>query len=217
MCGQLKWIAAARKGYRDPDRLAIDRLVEPNFHGWAGAIAERVTVVKFLRGFPKWIEADATRFASEWQDLVALAPIRHLDVVHARTHAALAALFARPGLAQLATLSFFVIGPALGPPNGAIVKPLVESPHLYKLRFLDLRGCELTSDEKVQIAKATNMPALEYLRMDDLDESIGTDYDGSIQDIRPGDALAAFDARYGITPALHHAERNGHPPARDHF
>ncbi len=34
--GQLKWIAAARKGYGDPDMLANERLGEPHLRAWEG-------------------------------------------------------------------------------------------------------------------------------------------------------------------------------------
>ncbi len=182
-----------------------------------GPIAERVRVVKFVRGFPEWIEADATVFAREWQDLVRLAPIRHLDVVHAKTADALTALFACPALAQIITLSFNVIGPRFGPPDGTLVTPLVESPHLGKLRVLDLRCCPLTSDQKARIAHATNMPALECLQVDDLTESVGMDYDGSIQTVYPSEELAAFETQYGKARALHYTERTERTVTRDYF
>ena len=215
--GQLNTYAAARAGTPDPDAIAIRQLVAGKERAWAGPIADRVLAWHFVRGFPEWIVVDAARFAREWQELEKLAPIRHLDPVHAGSDAASAALFQSPGLAQLVSLSFNITGPHFDPVDGNIVMPLVNSPHLGKLRFLDLRRTKLTIDDKVLVAMATNMPALECLLFDDLEETIGTDYDGSIQSGYPNAALVAFEKQFGPARALHYTERTHRIPVRDYF
>lgn len=215
--GQIKSTAAARARKYDPEAIAIDQLVVGNERAWAGPIADKVIGWRFVRGFPEWIIADAADFARDWQELERLAPIRHLDAAHARSEAAAAALFQCPGLAQLVTLSFNITGPHFDPADDGMVTPLVNSPHLGQLRLLDLRHCMLSIDNKALIARATNMPALECLQLDDLTETIASDYDCSIQSVYPSAELAEFEAKFGAARALHYVERECELPVRDYF
>jgi len=191
-------------------------LAERNHRAWAGPIVGRVHAARFLRGFVEWIVVDAAVFARDYETLLALAPIRHLDV--ANIGAAATQFFACPGLAQIVALSFDLGGtPQEHPARDAVVAPLLASPHLRKLRYLDLRRNDLSEAAHAKLAHATNLPALEVLRLDGLEEEYGMDYDGSIQTVRPSAALVAFEQRHGPSAWLHHGERTQREITRTSF
>ncbi len=214
---QLEGLAAARARKPRSDGLEMRDLLRGHERAWAGPISERVIDWYFVRGFPEWVVVDAASFAREWQDLVKLAPIRHLDLAHATKPETAQALFQSAGLEQLVSLSFNVTGPHFDPVDGRIVTPLLESPRLKKLKFLDLRCTRLTVEDQGRLVGATNLPALECVMLDGLEEQMGEDWDGSIQTVYPSEALAVFEARFGKMPALHYTSRHWHPPARHEF
>src|SRR5688500_10966481 len=82
---QLEASEATRTGrpFAEP-LLRAEALLAGNADRWAGPIAGRVHRARFLRGFVEWITVDAAVFLREWEDLFTLAPIRHLDLAHAR-------------------------------------------------------------------------------------------------------------------------------------
>ena len=97
---------------------------------------------------------------------MALAPLRHLDLVDAAPVAE--ALAACPGLAQIRGLSFNLAGTRFGKTRlgdaGAVA--LAASPHLRRLRYLDLRFSDLGEDALAAIATSPNLPRLEVGLLD---------------------------------------------------
>jgi hypothetical protein len=215
--GSIRRCLAARAGRSIPDGLAIRQLLSGHEREWAGPIVDHVLGWQMVRGFAEWVVVDAASFARGSAMLVRMAPLRHLDVAHADRPAAAAAFFQASALSQIVTLSFDVTGPHYAPIDGSLVTPLVECPHLGKLKYLQLTGARLTLEDQARVARATNMPALECLLFDGLEENIGTDYDGSIQSVRPNAAMTAFEERFGVFPALHYVERTHRIPVRDDF
>lgn len=206
--GQIAASEAERAG--KPGRsLDTDRLARGHERAWAGAIADHVRDLHFVRGFPEWVVVDGPRFTREWQQMFALAPIRQLDVTGLGAGDQ-EAFFACPGLAQIAVLSFDLAGtPFYSPVDDNIVMPIVSSPHLTNLRYLNLRSSKLTENGNVLVAQASNMPKLEVLLLEGMKEDLASDWDGSLTGARPDAAMAAFEAKFGRSEPLHYVERTG--------
>ena len=174
--------------------------------------AGRVHEHRFLRGFVEWITVDAAAFVRDWRELYALAPIRHVDLVDAAPVAA--DLAACEGLAQLRGLSFNLAGTRFGKHRlgDAGARALLASPHLRRLRYLDLRYNDLGEDTLAAIVTADTLPRLEVGYLDgnrpaDLSEDVSLDWDGTLTDARPTAALHAFTQRHGDRPWLHPVEQ----------
>lgn len=200
--------------------LECDRLLREHGAGWAGPIAARVHEARFLRGFVEWIVIDAAAFVRDWRALYALAPIRHADLVDAAPVAA--ELAACEGLAQLRGLSFNLAGTRFGKTRlgSAGARALAASPHVRKLRYLDLRYGDLDEGALAAIVATDALPRLEVGLLDgnairDLCEDVSTDWDGTVTDARPTQALYDFTQRHGDRPWLHPVEQRRRHVLRD--
>ncbi len=217
---QLTASDAQRAGKSSPALVEADRLLATGDRrlAWANGILERVPEARFLRGFVELLVIDAAKLVIEHRDLYARAPIRHLDVTDARPQ--LATLFGSAALAPIVGLSFNLDGtPHGGKPVGdGVVDALLASPHLGNLRFLDLRGQELSAAAMLRLARAPQLAALEVGLLDGLTEDVSTDYDRTITDVRPSDPLAAFEQTVGTrVPWLHPVETTNRRVVRDAF
>jgi hypothetical protein len=143
-------------------RAEIDALVKAHGRVWAGRVADLVVGFKFYRGLVGRVEVSGERFLHVGEELLALAPIQHVQVV--KPLASIEAVAASPLLARLSTLGINRFGDEVGD-RGAIalahsphvahlvtlelwrnaigrdgVEALAASPYLHDLRFLDLSG-----------------------------------------------------------------------------
>ena len=139
------------------------QLLQGNAKRWAGPIADRVLEARFLRGFVEWIVVDAAVFVRDWKTLFAMAPIRHLDLVHARP--VIAELVDCPGLERIAGLSFNFAGtPRYDPVGDDVAIALAASPRLRNLRYLDLGHSELSEAALAAVASSPTSPATRFRR-----------------------------------------------------
>jgi hypothetical protein len=201
-----------RAGRKDGELfLACERLAREHGAGWAAPIAPLVHEARFLRGFVEWIVIDAAAFVRDWRELYARAPIRHVDLVDAALVAA--ELAACEGLAQLRGLSFNLAGTRFGKTRlgSAGARALAASPYLRKLRYLDVRYSDLDEGALAALVTTDALPRLEVGLLDgnaipDLCEDVSSDWDGTVTDARPTQALYDFTQRHGDRPWLHPVE-----------
>jgi hypothetical protein len=188
---------------------------------WAGAIADRVHAARFIRGFVEWIVVDAAVFVREWQELFALAPIRHLDLAHAK--GVIDEVVDCPGLERVTGLSFNLIAsPFYQPLGDAGARALAKSPRLSNVRYLNLGHSGLSEAAMAEIAASPNLPRLEMGDLYgnailDLCEESGGEYGTSDECFWPGPGLIEFERRYGRREWLHAQERKGRQVFREEF
>jgi uncharacterized protein (TIGR02996 family) len=190
-----------------------EKLLRGNHRAWAGPIADRVHQVRFLRGFPEWVVVEASTFVREWEAMFALAPIRHLDLVHAR--GVMAEVADCPGLERIVGLSFNLFGTTLNDPVGdEAAVALAASARLRGLRYLNLGDSKLSEAAMAEVAKSASFPSLEVgllygNALADFREDIGEDPQdvGYFMDVRPSPSMASFERKYGRRDWLHPCER----------
>jgi hypothetical protein len=217
---QIEESEAMRAGRRFSEpAMRAERLLRGNARRWAGPIADRVHEARFVRGFVEWIVVDAAVFVRDWKELVALAPIRHVDLAHARP--VIADVVDCPGLERIVGLSFNLIGTPRYDPlgdDGAIA--LAASLRLQNLRFLDLGHSKLSEAGLAAIATSPNLPRLEVGDLSgnaiaDLVEETSSDDGGTTIDAWPGSGLVDFERRHGRREWLHPTQRRGRQVFRE--
>jgi uncharacterized protein (TIGR02996 family) len=195
------------------------QLLQGNAKRWAGPIADRVLEARFVRGFVEWVVVDAAVFVRDWKALFAMAPIRHLDVVHAKP--AIAELVDCPGLERIVGLSFNFAGtPRYDPIGDDAAIALAASPRLKNLRYLDLGHSKLSEAGLAAIASSPNLPRLEVADLSgnaipEMVEVTSGDYDGTTLDAWPGPGLVDFESRHGRREWLHPIQRRGRQVFRE--
>lgn len=217
---QIEQSNAMRTGRRfSESAIRAYQLSQGNTKRWAGPIADRVHEVRFVRGFVEWIVVDAAAFVRDWKELLAMAPIRHVDLAHAKP--VIAELVDCPGLERIAGLSFNLISTPHYDPlgdDGAIA--LAASRRLHNLRFLDLAHSKLSEAGMAAVAASSNLPRLEIgdlsgNAIDALVEEVSSDPDGTILQVWPGPGLVDFERRHGRREWLHPTERKGREVFRE--
>ncbi len=194
--------------------LLAEDLLEGHEVEWANGVETLVTRFGYLRGFVEVATVDAGWFAAHWQQLFERAPIRHL-VVHGLAQAP--RFFECQGLRQLVGLSFNLAGTPANRErlDDAGARALASSLHLEGLRYLDLWNCALTDVGKAAVLRA--FPSLRACLMDELDETVLQDFDGSALGVVGSEGLTAFEATYGRFEALHEAARTGAAVLRERY
>lgn len=197
-----------------------ERLLAGNERAWAGDVADRVPTFRFLRGFVEWVVVDAAVFSRSWKQLFDSAPIRHIDV--AGIGNAIDTFFACEGLERIIGLSFNLYGT---PHNTSVLgdrgaRALATCWHLRQLRYLDVRHNAIGEDALAELTRSRNLAALDVGLIDDnaikeLREDVTQDFDGTITDIRPTEALHRFEQKHGACSWLHAYERRGRRVLRE--
>ena len=197
-----------------------ERLLNGNERAWAGDVADRVAAFRFLRGFVEWVVVDAAVFARDWKQLFDCAPIRHIDV--AGIGDAIDTFFACEGLESIIGLSFNLYGT---PHNTSLLRDrgaraLAACSHLRRLRYLDVRHNAIGEDALADLTRSHHLAGLDVGFIDanailDLREDVVQDYDGTITEIRPNEALYRFEQQHGACKWLHAYERRGRRVLRE--
>lgn len=194
--------------------LLAEELLEGNAHAWANGLDTVATSYTFMRGFVELMTVDANWFVTNWQDVFARGPVRHL-VVHGLANAP--TFFACPGLAQIVGLTVNLYGTPfhLEAFTDEQAAQLVASPYCAHLRYFDASHTQLTDAGKAAVCRG--LPGLQAALFDGLEESIASDYDGTITSIMPSTGLAAFEATYGSFVCLHEIERTQTAVTRERY
>jgi hypothetical protein len=120
-------------------RAEIAAIVEQHGRTYAGRLADLVDKFEFKRGLVAAITVSGEDVFRVLPEALSLAPIQHLYVTAPLGDRD--RLFAVPELARLVSLNFPRVGAAFGD-EGAIA--LARSPHLAKLKYLELFNCAIT-------------------------------------------------------------------------
>lgn len=173
-------------------------------HGaaWAGPLAERVRHHRFIRGFVEEVELTGAALMRHAAELVRLAPLRHLVLRQLAPVAAEVA--ALPQLAQIVSLTV-APGDGLG---DAGARALLASPHLDRLRWLDLRSQGLS---RAMLGELTASPRLRQLEVGllagnavaELEEIDEKDWDGTPVAVANGAGIVELESHHGFCRWLH--------------
>ncbi len=145
------------------------QLLAGHHNTWARPVGAWVRHYVFRRGFVEGVELSGNDFLNRADELFALAPVRHLKLVHVAARAA--DLAACPHLGRLSALEF--ADPAFGthvlrtnwahrlgrrpaavPASERVLTELLRSPHLARLRALGLAGNGIGSSGARLLARA---------------------------------------------------------------
>jgi uncharacterized protein (TIGR02996 family) len=192
----------------------VRTLLEKHRDAWAkdAASVPGVKWVGFERGFPEHVRMSACDFLDHGAELFARAPIRHLDLVEARPHAA--RLFQSELLARIHTLRLW-----RSELEDGEVRALCASPHLANLRWLDLSGNRIGQGGLEALAASTQLAALQVLvfadnLVPDPTPQIGeSDWNGAAVWRYVTETAQQLEARFGKKPWL--SSLRLEPPARD--
>jgi uncharacterized protein (TIGR02996 family) len=177
-----------------------DELLTQYGRTWAGPLAEWTEGFEYERGFVARVTMSTAAFLAHGEELMASAPIRLVRLVDASGH--MRKLCESPTLAKVAALHLGSIGL-----NTDDLVPLVQSPHVRRLWWLELEWNKIDADGVELLAAAANLPALVYVGLESNPcnpmETIGVD-GMSISDVQPTTAGAALEENYGTIPWLHY-------------
>jgi uncharacterized protein (TIGR02996 family) len=127
---------------------------------WAGPIAGMVNYYRFRRGFVEFIRIDVADYLKDGERLFELAPLR--DVNFDQMKDQMPALAASPLFGRAETLGFSpFIGDQLH--NNGRLELLLASPHLAKLRGLNLSTSLLDAKDVQKIASCPYLGELRHL------------------------------------------------------
>ena len=198
-----------RQEESSPD-LQTAELIRRN-HGdrLAGRISQFVSGYAFGRGFVETIAVDAEWFLESGEDLYAMAPVLHLNLVDVKL--CLDDLFASPLLDRIHSIS--LLREELGDPEVAVI---AASSHLGRLRWLDLGLNNVGPDGLEALAASTGLPQLQWLGLSvnpvaDPTPRFADEYDTT------GQAAADLMARHGPKDWLDARPRWKWPPYREYL
>ncbi|MFO0982421.1 MAG: hypothetical protein U1E76_11915 [Planctomycetota bacterium] len=203
---RLQMIAARSPdtGERNRARREADGLLAKHRALWARDIDGRVPFAKFLRGFVELIHIDGVEAARSLADLYEVAPIRMLVVTDPAR--AIDALARSPQLDRIVKLSL-----PKGGLSDAQATQLLSSPHVRRLKAIDLSFNDLGPAVLDALCNRSHLPALVYAnvignRFDDPVEQAGADPTTAELDLSSVSLPAlglALEAKYGLQPWLH--------------
>jgi hypothetical protein len=183
-------------------------LIEQHEKEWAHEVLAIASQPQFFRGFVEVVTLDVPAFLSRAQDLYALAPVRGVIFVDAGPH--MDALTASPQLSRLVYIKFYNRSDA-APLADAGLRTLLASPHLGKLRVLQLGWNEITAEGVKALAASTLGRQLRYVSLgnnptEDPSEQFGIDAI-TLEINRDSIWLPPFgqalEAKHGELPWLH--------------
>ncbi|MEZ5426526.1 MAG: TIGR02996 domain-containing protein [Pyrinomonadaceae bacterium] len=132
------------------------RLRQTYSAGWAGTIATLVEDFTFNRGFIEMVTVSARRFLENAEQLLALAPIRHLKLTEVRSAAS--ELFVSPYLGDIISMEIERCGL-----NDEYLKMLAESPVLKHLKWLSVAENDIGLDGADALAGSDLSKQLVYV------------------------------------------------------
>lgn len=215
---RLQMVAARSRdaAERNRARREADALLDKHRALWARGIDGRVPFAKFLRGFVELIHIDGTDAVKSLTDLYKVAPIRMLVITSPAT--------AIDQLARSAQLDRIV---KLSLPKGGLIDAqvvaLLSSPHVRRLKAIDLSFNDLGPAVLDALCNRSHLPSLVYAnvvgnRFDDPVENAGTDPMTGELDLS-GVLMPALgkqlEAKHGAQPWLHAPSQLRTFPPRD--
>ena len=140
----------------DALRARAEVLLEQHRFGWGEPLAGLATRWDWHRGFPEMVRMEAKLFLIRGEDLFAVVPVRHVELLDVASH--LTQVVRCPLLERLAVLTV-----AGCPAGNAIPKALAGSSHATRLRGLHLPRNGLTDAAAVALAFAGQLDRLTVL------------------------------------------------------
>ena len=186
------WMAASARS---------EQLLLQHGKAWAPPFVGHVRGYHFRRGFVERVTLSPREFVARASELIATAPILHLDCVDGSSSIGEFCESAVAARLRSLDLRNNKIGDA-----GA--KGIAASPHLSHLTWLDLYGNQITAAGLDALASSANLTSLRWLnlsgnRIEDPSDTPGG-VDGSFIDSFDSPPLGrAIEAKYGPKPWLH--------------
>jgi uncharacterized protein (TIGR02996 family) len=142
-------------------RVRAEILLEQHRVAWGEPLAGLATRWEWVRGFPEVVRLEAKVFLSRGEELFAVAPVRHVELLDVASHL--------PGLCRCELLERLAALTVAGCPAGNVVaKTLARSPFVGRLTGLHLPRNGLTDVAALAVAAA---PQFERLMTLDLSEN----------------------------------------------
>jgi uncharacterized protein (TIGR02996 family) len=129
---------------------------------WTRGVEALASQPLFSRGFVEHVTMDARRFLESASELYRLAPIRHIALTNARD--VIGRLAESPHLARLVSLQFWDQQRS-SPIGDAGLATLVASPHLRRLRGLDVSFNDIGEAGLEALAASPHLPSLVYVNL----------------------------------------------------
>jgi uncharacterized protein (TIGR02996 family) len=162
-----------RKALIDQERTLLGR----NWKAWIGPLSDVCrglsrdvwmhrgyradSIAQFSRGFVKSVSVHAPDFLTRVKDLLRLTPLDHLQITGANSRAVeLAGCFGLASIQKLDFVDYFV-----DPLDAAGMRELARSPHLGRLRELDLYRNNLGDEGVAALVTAGWLAQLNYLNL----------------------------------------------------
>jgi type VI secretion system protein ImpC len=173
-----------------------DRLIRADGKRWAGGITDMVHSYTFHRGFVEEVTLDAASFISYASDLLARAPIRHLNLQLAAPVAR--ELFAMDALDQVVSLNL-----SRNSFHDEHVIELSNSDHLAALAWLSLSFNKIGREGVEALARSEKLPRLAYVNLNgnpsgNIQESIAVDgVNGQVLSTEPAKLAVDLERQFG--------------------
>jgi hypothetical protein len=135
---------------------AADELLAANRPAWVAGLCPPCGAAYFVRGFVEHVQLSMAAFLDHGAALLALAPIRHLDLTPSPGR--FAEVLASPLLARLRSLKLDRCGLADDQVEG-----LAASPHLGELQWLELMRNQVDMGGARALAASQTLPKLRYV------------------------------------------------------
>ncbi len=181
------------------NRRRINTLLDTYRSTWAQPLAAWVDDVQFLRGFVGLVKLSAQSFVGHADDILARAPVQHLDLAQVRDVDE--ALADSPALGNIRSLRM-----DRGGLHDVHVQLLAASAHAANLRWLSLAHNHLTLATAESLAASPHLGKLEFADFlgnpFDPAEQLGLDSGVVVASWMPPEAQD-LEARYGALRWLH--------------
>jgi hypothetical protein len=190
-----------------PHTIRADELVREHGPRWAHPVSQYVSGYHFLRGFVDLVEVDTEWFLESADELSAMAPVLHLDLLDARL--VVEDLSRSAWLERIVSISLRDNG--LGDAEATLI---ADSPHLRNLEWLDLSNNQIGAAGLEALAASENLPRLGFVDLrwnavDDPTPQHADEYDAT------SPTAEALQAEYGHREWLDARPRYRWPPDRD--
>lgn len=181
------------------NRRRIREQLETYGSAWAQPLAAWIDDFQFLRGFVGLVKLTAQSFVDHADDILALAPVQHLDLTDVRDVDE--ALADSPALANIRSLRMDGCGL-----HDLHLQLVAASPHAANLRWLSVASNHLTIASAEALAASPHLSQLEFAQFrsnpTDPAEQLGLDSGVVVASWMPP-AGEDLEARYGYLPWLH--------------